>query len=149
MSTEHEDGKPETPKVDAAVESIMNDAGTTNSEFEEFLDERTLVSRDALGKKEMKIKVIEVSDEHPPSKWKLGDRIKAKKILITIKHLDSMNVEEGEFDIESIEQELREKRHYSSSNRWIPTSDIKNGYVLKARHMHLISDAVALDYITF
>ena len=35
--------------------------------FENFVDERMLVSRDALGKKEMKIKVLEVSDETPPS----------------------------------------------------------------------------------
>ncbi len=32
--------------------------------FENFVDERMLVSRDALGKKEMKIKVLEVSVYH-------------------------------------------------------------------------------------
>ena len=138
--------------ADSAVRSILDDGashGERNAEFEEFLDERVLVSRDALGKKEMKVKVIEVTDEHPPSKWKLGDRVKARRILVTIKHLESMKVEEAEFDIEAIEAELAEKRHYTSSNRWIPTSDIKNGYVLKTRHMALISDAVALDYIAF
>lgn len=137
------------PKIDNAIKSILNESSGGSSDFEEFLDEQMLVSKDALGKKEMKIKVIEISDEHPPSRWKLGDRLKAKKIVVTIKHLESMNVEEAEFDIESIEAELREKRHYSSSNRWIPVSDIKNGYVLKTRHMTLISDAVALDYIAF
>lgn len=138
----------ENDRADGAIESILRE-DKASAEFEEFLDEQLLVSRDATGKKEMKIKIIEVADEHPPSKWKLGDRVKAIKILVTIKHLDPMSVEESEFDIESIEKELQEKRHYSSSNRWIPTSDIKNGYVQRTRHMPLISDAIALDYITF
>jgi len=38
--------------------------------FEDFVDERLLVSHDALGTKEMKIKVVEVSDETSPSQWK-------------------------------------------------------------------------------
>ena len=119
--------------------------------FEEFVDERALVSRDLFGKKEMKIKILEVSDEIQESKirWKFGDRVKVNKILVTVKHLDSMEVEEGEFDIEAIEKELSEKRHYSSTNRWIPSGDIKNGYVVNSKHTALISDAVALDYIVF
>ena len=117
--------------------------------FEEFTDERTLVSRDAFGNKQMKIKVLEVSDEVPPIKWKFGDRVKVTKILVTIKHLTTQQVEEGEFDIEAIERELAEKRHYTSTNRWIPTTDIKNGYVVGSRHTSLISDASALDYIVF
>jgi hypothetical protein len=117
--------------------------------FEEFVDERLLVSHDALGKKEMKIKVLEVSDETSPSQWKFGDRVKVNKILVTIKHLDTQQVEEGEFDIESIEKELKEKRHYSSTNRWVPTKEIKNGYVLNSRHSSLISDTAALEYIVF
>jgi hypothetical protein len=123
----------------------------TNSRiiFEEFTDERTLVSYDIFGKKQMKIKVLEVSDENPPSKWKFGDRVKVSKILVTIKHLTSQEIEEGEFDIEVIERELAEKRHYTSTNRWIPTNDIKNGYVVGSRHTTLISDASALDYIVF
>ena len=117
--------------------------------FEEFTDERILVSYDAFGNKQMKIKVLEVSDENPPSKWKFGDRVKVSKILVTVKHLASQEVEEGEFDIEAIERELAEKRHYSSTNRWVPANDIKNGYVVGSRHTTLISDASALDYITF
>ena len=58
-------------------------------------------------------------------------------------------LEEGEFDIESIERELAEKRHYTSTNRWVPVDFIKNGYVLKSYHTRLISDAHALDYIIF
>jgi len=143
-----EEGPARQGATDVAVREILG-GDERNAEFEEFLDERVLVSRDALGKKEMKIKVVEVTDEHPPSKWKLGDRVKARRILVTIKHLESMRVEEAEFDVEAIERELAQKRHYTSSNRWIPTSDIRNGYVLKSRHMPLISDAVALDYISF
>jgi len=117
--------------------------------FEEFVDERMLVSHDAFGKKVMKIKVVEVSDETSPSQWKFGDRVKINKILVTIKHLETLQVEEGEFDIQSIEKELVEKRHYSSTNRWVPTKEIKNGYVVNSRHTSLISDASALEYIVF
>jgi len=123
--------------------------GNSRIIFEEFTDERTLISYDVFGKKQMKIKVLEVSDENPPSKWKFGDRVKVSKILVTIKHLTSQEIEEGEFDIEAIERELAEKRHYTSTNRWIPTTDIKNGYVVGSRHTTLISDASALDYIVF
>ena len=117
--------------------------------FENFIDERMLVSRDALGKKEMKIKVLEVSDETAPSQWKFGDRVKVNKILITIKHLESQKVEEGELDIEAVEQKLIEDRHYTSTNRWVPTKEIKNGYVINSRHTTLVSDAAALDMIVF
>ena len=138
----------------SVFESQVSDGeGTTYDRrtFEEFVDERILVSRDLFSKKEMKIKILEVSDEIQESKirWKFGDRVKVNKILVTIKHLDSMEVEEAEFDIEAIEKELSEKRHWSSTNRWVPSTDIKNGYVVNAKHTALISDAVALDYIVF
>ncbi|MEK6866331.1 MAG: hypothetical protein AABX46_02685 [Thermoproteota archaeon] len=132
------------------LETVSESKGTQSRiSFEEFTDERTLVSYDAFGNKQMKIKVLEVSDENPPSKWKFGDRVKVSKILVTIKHLTSQEVEEGEFDIEAIERELAEKRHYTSTNRWVPTTDIKNGYVVGSKHTTLISDASALDYIVF
>lgn len=117
--------------------------------FSDFIDERMLVSRDVLGKKEMKIKVLELSDEPAPSQWKLGDRVKVNKILITIKHLETQKVEEGELDIEKVENEMVEKRHYTSTNRWVPVKEIKNGYVVNSRHTRLISDASALDLIVF
>lgn len=145
----------EPTKTDTQIQTILENISETDSRsdtrmsFEEFVDERLLVSHDAFGNKQMKIKVMEVSDEHPPVQWKFGDRVKVSKILITIKHLDTQEVEEGEFDIESIEREIAEKRHYSSTNRWIPANDIKNGYVVGSRHTTLISDAVALDYIVF
>ena len=121
----------------------------TKTSFDEFIDERTLSSHNAFGDKEMKIKILEVSDEIAPLVTKFGDRVKINKIIVTIKHLQTQQIEEGEFDIESIEKELTEKRHYTSTNRWVPTSDIKNGYVTNSRHTSLISDAAALDYITF
>jgi len=117
--------------------------------FDEFIDERTLVSHNAFGNKEMKIKILEVSDEIAPLTTKFGDRVKINKIIVTIKHLQTQQIEEGEFDIELIERELIEKRHYTSTNRWVPTEDIRNGYVTNSRHTTLISDAMALDYITF
>ena len=121
----------------------------TKTSFNEFIDERTLVSHNAFGNKEMKIKILEVSDEIAPLTTKFGDRVKINKIIVTIKHLQTQQIEEGEFDIESIERELIEKRHYTSTNRWVPTEDIRNGYVTNSRHTTLISDAMALDYITF
>jgi len=121
----------------------------TKTSFDEFIDERILVSRNAFGDKEMKIKILEVSDETAPLASKFGDRVKINKIIVTIKHLKNQQLEEGEFDIESIESELAEKRHYTSTNRWVPVENIKNGYVTNTRHTSLISDAVALDYIIF
>ncbi len=131
------------------LETVSEPESNSRVRFEEFTDERILISHDAFGNKQMKIKVLEVSDENPPVKWKFGDRVKVTKILVTVKHLDTQEVEEGEFDIEAIERELAEKRHYTSTNRWIPANDIKNGYVVGSKHIRLISDASALDYIVF
>ena len=75
--------------------------------------------------------------------------LKIDKILITIKHVEEQKTEESECDIKAIEKEIAEKRHYSSSNRWVPTTDIKNGYIVRTRHTPLISDAMALDYLVF
>jgi len=135
--------------TESLLETVSDAEVNSRISFEEFTDERTLISHDAFGKKQMKIKVLEVSDENPVLKWKFGDRVKVTKILVTVKHLTTQQVEEAEFDIESIERELAEKRHYSSTNRWIPAEDIKNGYVVGSKHTRLISDASALDYIEF
>ncbi|MBI3842106.1 MAG: hypothetical protein HY295_03015 [Thaumarchaeota archaeon] len=115
--------------------------------FENFVDERSLISHDMTGNKEIKIKLLEVEDDASDHNWKFGVRIKVKKILVTIKHLQTQQVEEGEFDLKEIEKEMKEKRHYSSTNRWVQTTDVKNGYILNSRHNILLSDAVALDYI--
>ena len=121
----------------------------TKTSFDEFIDERILSSHNAFGDKEMKIKILEVSDEIAPLVTKFGDRVKINKILITIKHLKDQQIEESECDIEAIETELTEKRHYTSTNRWVPTKEIKNGYLINSRHTSMISDAAALDYIIF
>ena len=135
--------------TESLLETVSDAEVNSRISFEEFTDEKTLISYNAFGTKQMKIKVLEVSDENPPSKWKFGDRVKVTKILVTVKHLTTQEVEEGEFDVEEIERELAEKRHYSSTNRWIPAGDIKNGYVIGTMHTRLISDASALDYIAF
>ena len=146
-----EDAKTESNNetIESLLETVSDAEVNSRISFEEFTDERALISHDAFGKKQMKIKVLEVSDENPVLKWKFGDRVKVTKIMITVKHLTTQQVEEAEFDIEAIERELAEKRHYSSTNRWIPTEDIKNGYVVGSKHTRLISDASALDYIIF
>ena len=149
MSEENTDVESTEISSESLLETVSDAEVNSRISFEEFTDERTLISYDTFGKKQMKIKVLEVSDEVPHLRWKLGDRVKITKILVTIKHLETQQVEEGEFDIESIERELAEKRHYTSTNRWIPTDYIKNGYVLKSHHTRLISDAHALDYIVF
>ena len=151
MSEEKTSTETDTPKIESLLDLVSEADDGVNSRisFEEFTDERILISHDSTGNKQMKIKVLEVSDESTPSKWKFGDRVKISKILITIKHLTTQEVEEGELDIEEIEREMAEKRHYSSTNRWILANDIKNGYVVGAYHTRLISDASALDYIIF
>ena len=152
LSTKEETEQEQSKIVTSLLRpEIENEEKSGTIDFEEFIDERILISKDIFGGKEMKIKVLEVSDENQRSQilWKFGDRVKINKILITIKHLETQQVEEAEFDIEAIEKELVEKRHYSSSNRWVPVSDIKNGYVVGSRHMLLASDAIALDYLTF
>lgn len=151
MSEDKNSLESEPPKIESIMDLVSEEEDSVNSRisFEEFTDERILISYDSTGNKQMKIKVLEVSDERNPSLWKFGDRVKINKILITIKHLKTQEVEEAEFDIEAIERELAEKRHYSSTNRWIETNNIKNGYVVATFHTRLISDAHSLDYIVF
>ncbi len=149
LSKENTDIESSKINSESLLETISDAEVKSRINFEEFTDERTLMSSDTFGTKQMKIKVLEVSDETSPAKWKLGDRVKVIKILVTIRHLSTQKVEEGEFDIEAIERELAEKRHYTSTNRWIPVDAIKNGYVVRTHHTRLISDAHALDYIVF
>ena len=149
MSKENTDIESIKKTSESLLKTISDAEVNSRISFEEFTDESTLISSDAFGKKQMKIKILEVSDEQAPLKWKLGDRVKVIKILVTIRHLTTQQVEEAEFDIEDIERELAEKRHYTSTNRWIPVNFIKNGYVLKSYHTRLISDAHALDYVVF
>ena len=140
---------PESNKVERKKNINLKPDEEQKISFNDFIDERELISHNALGDKEMKIKILEISDEIGQTPWKFGDRVKINKILITIKHLKNQQIEESEFDIEAIEKELVEKRHYTSTNRWVPTKEIKNGYLINSRHTSMISDAAALDYIIF
>jgi len=140
---------PESNKVEHKKNINLKPDEEQKISFNDFIDERELISHNALGDKEMKIKILEISDEIGQTPWKFGDRVKINKILITIKHLTNQQIEESEFDIEAIEKELVEKRHYTSTNRWVPTKEIKNGYLINSRHTSMISDAAALDYIIF
>jgi hypothetical protein len=149
MSEENSEEDQIKSTTESLLETVSDAEVNSRISFEEFTDERALISHDAFGKKQMKIKVLEVSDENQLLKWKFGDRVKVTKILVTVKHLTTQEVEEAEFNIEEIEREISEKRHYSSTNRWIPTNDIKNGYVVGDKHTRLISDAAAMDYILF
>lgn len=141
----------ESPDInsESLLETVSDAKVNSRITFEEFTDEKAFISYNAFGTKQMKIKVLEVSDEIGPTSWKLGKRVKVVKILITIKHLTTQEIEEAEFDIEEIELELTEKRHYTSTNRWVPVDDVKNGYVIGSKHTRLISDLAALDYIDF
>ena len=60
---------------------------------------------------------------------------------------DFVEVEERELDVEEIEKRIRKERLFSSSNRWLSSSDIKNGYVVASHHLELLADAIALDII--
>ena len=78
--------------TDSVVESLLKPLSEPDSSyksdskisFDQFIDDKTLISKDLFGSKEMKIKVLEVSDENPPNLWMLGDRVKLNKILVTI-----------------------------------------------------------------
>jgi hypothetical protein len=80
---------------------------------------------------------------------RFGSRLLVRKILLTIRHLDTEEIEERELDIEEIESRMRKERLFSSSNRWVSPSEIKNGYVVASRHLDLLADAVALDIFVF
>jgi hypothetical protein len=71
-----------------------------------------------------------------------------QKVLLTIKYNDTEEVEEKELDVEGIEKRIKKERLFSSSNRWLGSGDIKNGYVVASRHLDLLADAIALDIIS-
>jgi hypothetical protein len=115
--------------------------------YDRFIDERLLTSRDALNRLQIKIKLIEIDENARDFSQRFGRRILIKKVLLTIKHSDTEEVEEKELDVEEIEARMKKERLFSSSNRWISSSEIKNGYVVASRHLDLLADAVALDII--
>jgi hypothetical protein len=116
--------------------------------YDRFIDERLLTSRDALNRLQIKIKVLEIDENARDFSQRFGRRVLVQKVLLTIKHNDTEEVEERELDVEQIENRIRKERLFSSSNRWLASNDIKNGYVVANRHLDLLADAIALDILT-
>jgi len=116
--------------------------------YDRFVDERLLTSRDALNKVQIKIKLIEIDEGARDFSQRFGSRVLVKKVLLTIKYTATEEVEEKELDIEGIEKRMKKERLFSSSNRWVAPTEIKNGYVVANRHLDLLVDAFALDIIT-
>jgi hypothetical protein len=116
--------------------------------YDRFIDERLLTSRDALNRLQIKIKVLEIDENARDFSQRFGRRVLVQKVLLTIKHNDTEEVEERELDIEEIEKRIKKERLFSSSNRWLASNDIKNGYVIANRHLDLLADAIALDILT-
>ncbi|HKU49411.1 MAG TPA: hypothetical protein VJP79_05640 [Nitrososphaera sp.] len=115
--------------------------------YDRFVDERLLTSRDALNRLQIKIKLVEIDENARDFSQRFGSRVLVKKVLLTIKYTETEEVEEMELDVEQIEARMKKERLFSSSNRWIASSELKNGYVIANRHLDLLADAVALDII--
>jgi hypothetical protein len=115
--------------------------------YDRFIDERLLTSRDALNRMQIKIKLLEIDESARDQSRRFGDRILVRKILLTIKYTDTQEVEERELDVEEVEKRMKKERLFSSTNRWVASTDIKNGYIVAAKHIDLLADAVALDII--
>jgi hypothetical protein len=117
--------------------------------YDRFVDDRLLTSRDALNKVQLRIKLMEIDEGTRDFSQRYGQRILIKKVLLTIKHSDTEEIEEKEMDIEDIESRMKRERLFSSTNRWVAPSEIKNGYIVASRHIDLLADAIALDIISF
>src|SRR5574341_329130 len=113
--------------------------------YDRFVDERLLTSRDALN--HMQIKIVEVDEGARDFSRRFGNRILVKKVLLTIKYTATEEVEERELDVEEIEKRMKKERLFSSTNRWVASTDIKNGYIVASKHLDLLADAVALDIV--
>ncbi|HKF27232.1 MAG TPA: hypothetical protein VKB06_02410 [Nitrososphaera sp.] len=116
--------------------------------YDRFIDERLLTSRDALNKLQIKMKVLEIDENARDFSQRFGQRVLVQKVLLTIKHNDTEEVEERELDVEEIEKRIKKERLFSSTNRWLASGDIKNGYIVASRHLDLLADAIALDILS-
>ena len=116
--------------------------------YKSYADERLITSRDALNRWEFKLKLLEIEEGvMAPAAFKLGDRVLVKKVLAIIKNVRTNEVEEKELDLARIEQEIKAKRSFCTTNRWVSASEIKNGYVTSWKHFDLLASAIALDHI--
>ena len=114
-----------------------------------FVDDRLLTSRDALNKSQLKIKLIDIDSNARDYSQRFGQRVLVKKVLVTIRYMETEQIEEVELDLEDLESRIKRERLFSSSNRWVSPGEIKNNYVISTRHLDLLSDAIALDIISF
>lgn len=113
-----------------------------------YSDERLIISRDALNRFEFKLKLLEIDETaRPPNPHKLGHRVLVKKVLTLIKDLSTNNVQEIELDLDALEKRIIKERSFTSANRWVNPSDIKNGYIVGWKHAELLANAIALDVI--
>jgi hypothetical protein len=116
--------------------------------FKSYTDERLITSRDALNRMEIKLKLLDIHEgAYDPIGYKFGHRMLVRKVLAVIRYTRTDEVEEKELDLEAIEKEMKTKRIFSSSNRWLYSTDVKNGYIVASKHFDLLADAIALDYV--
>jgi hypothetical protein len=117
--------------------------------FDRFVDDRLLTSRDALNKTQLKIKLVDIDANARDYSQRFGQRVLVKKILVTIRYMETEQIEEVELDLGELESRIKKERLFSSSNRWVSPTEIKNNYIISSRHLDLLSDAIALDIISF
>ena len=115
--------------------------------YDRFIDDRMLTSRDALNRMQIKMKLVDIDENARDYSQRFGQRVLVKRILLTIRNNETEEIEEMELDIDEIEKRMRKERLFSSSNRWVSPSEIKNGFIVANRHLDLLADAIALDII--
>ena len=115
--------------------------------YDRFIDDRMLTSRDALNRMQIKMKLVDIDENARDYSQRFGQRVLVKRILLTIRYNETEEIEEMELDIDEIEKRMRKERLFSSSNRWVSHSEIKNGFIVANRHLDLLADAIALDII--
>ena len=86
--------------------------------YDRFIDERLLTSRDALNRLQIKIKIVEIDESARDFSQRFGRRVLVKKVLLTIKHTDTEEVEEKELDVEEIEKRMRKRISQRCGARW-------------------------------
>ena len=115
--------------------------------YDRFVDDRLLTSRDVLNRLQIKIKLLDYDESARDFSQRFGSRILVRKVLLTMKKTDTLEIEEKELDLEELEKKIRKERLWSSTNRWVSKNEIKNGYIIASRHVDLLANAIALDII--
>jgi hypothetical protein len=115
--------------------------------YDRFVDDRLLTSRDVLNRVQIKMKLLDYDESARDFSQRFGSRILVRKVLLTMKKTETQEIEEKELDIEELEKKIRKERLWSSTNRWVSKSEIKNGYIVASRHVDLLANAIALDVI--